>query len=221
MKRFWKLAGALLGVALVSIALGWLGGRRTQTESRSSDDTTEAPPVPTEQAQAKHGDSSFFSRHSKNRAGASLTNEAALITGSTNIIPQWEEKVDGILTSESKEADKAKQMLEMLPRLPEDGQVEVAHHVSNLLPDQDYASLGKLLTNSSLPEPVLDVLLADTLNRPNSLKMPALLDVARDPGNPKAGEAKELLTVLLEQDYGTDWNLWQSKVEVWLRDNPD
>ena len=221
MNRFWKLAVALLGIMLVGIVLGWLGSRRAQTGSQPSGDTSATPSIQTAQTQAKQVNPSFFSRPSKNRAAAAITNEADLSAVATNIIAQWEGKVDAILTSEGKEADKAKQMLELLPRLPEDGQIEVAHHISNLLPDQNYAALGKLLTNSTLPEPVLDVLLADTLNRPNSLKLPALLDVAREPGNPKAGEAKELLTLFLEQDYGTDWNLWQSKVEVWLRDNPD
>ena len=221
MNRLWKLVGGLLGVVLVGIALWWGGSRRAQPGSQPSGDTFETPPVPTAQTPAKTGNSSFFRRLSKNRAIASLTNEGALSATSTNLIVQWEARVDGVLTSDGKEADKAKQMLELLPRLPEDGQVEVAHHISNLLPDQDYASLENLLTNATLPEPVLDVLLADTLNRPNSLKLPTLLDVARDPKNPKAGEAKELLTVFLEQDYGTDWNLWQSKIVVWLKNNPD
>ena len=89
------------------------------------------------------------------------------------------------------------------------------------MPDQDYASLVSLLTNSALPEDVLDVLLADALNRPNSVKLPALLDVARDPQNPKAPEARELLQLFLDDDYGNDWATWQSKMQDWLKENPD
>ena len=112
-------------------------------------------------------------------------------------------------------------MLAILRRLPTEGQVEVAQHVSNLLPDEEYAPLGKLLTDPKLPEEVLDVLVVDVLNRPNSLKLPLLLEVARDAGHPKAVEAKELLEVYLEEDYGTDWNKWQSKLDQWIRENPD
>ena len=36
----------------------------------------------------------------------------------------------------SSDADKAKQMLEMFPQLPADGQEEVARHLSNLVPDR-------------------------------------------------------------------------------------
>jgi len=139
----------------------------------------------------------------------------------SDLITNWEDRVDEILTSSVPEADKARKMLEMFPRLPEGGQVEVAQHLANLVSDQDYPSLGRFLTNSALPEPVLDVLVADVLNRPNSVKLPALLGVARDPQNPKAGEAKDILQLFLEEDYGADWNTWQAKVDQWLKDNPD
>ena len=52
--------------------------------------------------------------------------------------------MDEILGSASSDPDKAKQMLEMFPTLPEDGQEEVARHLSNLLPDQDYGLMRSL-----------------------------------------------------------------------------
>ena len=63
---------------------------------------------------------------------------------------------------------------EMFPNLPEDGKEEVAQHLSNLVADEDYAPLGKLLTDATLPESVLDVLMADVLNRPNAVKLRAV-----------------------------------------------
>src|SRR5207245_8714191 len=133
----------------------------------------------------------------------------------TNVISDWENKIEEILQAECPENEKAKKMLQIFPRLPEDGQVEVAQHLSNLVSDQDYAALGKLLTDDKLPEPVLDVLMADVLNRPNSLKLPLLLEVAKDPQNPKAGEARDLLELFLEENYGTNWNQWQAKMQQW------
>ena len=47
--------------------------------------------------------------------------------------------------------------------------------------------------SSALPEDILDVLLEDVLNRPNTIKLPMLLEVARDPQNPKSAEAKDVL----------------------------
>jgi hypothetical protein len=139
----------------------------------------------------------------------------------TNLIPAWEDKVDEILGSTSSDPDKAKQMLEMFPQLSAAGQEEVAQHLSNLMPDQDYGLMQAYLTNAALPEEVLDVLLGDVLNRPNSLKLPALLAVARTPQHPKAAEAKDFLELFLEEDYGNDWEKWQGSMEQWLKENPD
>ena len=109
----------------------------------------------------------------------------------------------------------------MFLTLPADGQEEVAQHLANLVPDQDFGLMHPYLTNSSLPEDVLDVLLDDVLNRPNSLKLPALLDMARSPQHPKAAEAKDFLELLLDEDYGDDWEKWQTKMNEWLKENPD
>jgi len=71
--------------------------------------------------------------------------------------------------------------------------VEVAKHLSNLLPDQDYAPLGQLLANPHLPEDVLETLMADVMNRRNGLKLPALLGVARTAQHPKPLMPKKCL----------------------------
>ena len=65
------------------------------------------------------------------------------------------------------------------------------------------------------------MLIVDVLNRPNTLKLPLLLELARDAQHPKAAEAKDLLELYLEEDYGSDWNKWQAKMEQWLKENPD
>lgn len=217
--KLLKFAGILAVVVSGGVLLGWLGsgGSGSETEVPQAlppgpepvNVGAVAPPV------AREAPGRPVSRPVNIALGAPDSAAApALITN-------WEEKVDEILTSAAPEADKARRMLEMFPRLPEGGQVEVARHLANLVSDQDYPSLARYLTNSALPESVLDVLVADVLNRPNSVKLPALLGVARDPQNPKAGEAKDILQLFLEEDYSSDWNLWQAKVDQWLKDNPD
>ena len=133
----------------------------------------------------------------------------------------WSERVDAILTAERPEADKAKELLELFPHLPEGGQVEVATHLSNLVPNQDYAPLANLLTNAALSPDVLEVFFRDALNRPNTLKLPALLDIARTPQHPNVVDAKETLAFLLGEDDGDDWAKWQARIDEWLRANPD
>ena len=141
--------------------------------------------------------------------------------GASLLITNWDDKLEEILAADGSTDGKARQMLDMFTNLPEAGQVEVARHLCNLVSDQDYPRLSQLLADPHLPQEVLDTLMGDALNRPNSLKLPALLEVARTPQHPKAGDAKEVLGFLLEADYGDDWPKWQDKVQEWLKDNPD
>src|SRR5437867_4966494 len=218
MHRFAKvlwILGLAAAVLLIGVGIGWVATRKTTADARTSERKSPSinPEVPTRVP--------FFSTNARPHRALSSNKTPSPTATATNLITDWEDKLDDILGSEGQDTDKAKQMLAMFPRLPEDGQVEVAQHVSNLLPDQEYASLGKLLLDSKLPEAVLDVLIVDVLNRPNSLKLPLLLEVAREPQHPKAAEAKDLLELYLEEDYGTDWNKWQAKLEQWIKDNPD
>lgn len=133
----------------------------------------------------------------------------------------WEDKIDDIVGSDDPDTNKVKQLFALFPKLPPDGQEEVAQHLSNLVDDEDYAPLGELLKNAKLPEGVLDELLADVLNRPNDLKLPLLLDLASNPDHAKKDEAKDLLELYLGEDYGSDWNAWGTHMTNWMQQNPD
>lgn len=220
MSKLSKLlvAGAVVGgLALVGFMLSRRDGKAPET------DTAPAVSEPATPAPEETNRSTFFARRVSRQPAQTATNGAPMgvTETATNAIAGWEDKMDEILGSASPEPEKARQMLAMFPKLPADGQEEVARHLSNLLPDQDYGLMRGYLTDASLPADVLDVLLDDVLNRPNSLKLPALLDVARSAQHPKAAEAKDFLELLLEEDYGEDWGKWQAKMEEWLKDNPD
>jgi hypothetical protein len=133
----------------------------------------------------------------------------------------WEEKIDDIVGSDEPDTNKVQKLYALFPKLPPDGQEEVAQHLSNLVDDEDYAPLGEMLKNDKLPEGVLDELLADVLNRPNNVKLPELLQVASDANHAKHDEAKDLLELYLGEDYGTDWNSWGQHMTNWMQQNPD
>jgi hypothetical protein len=151
------------------------------------------------------------------------TNESTMPPKTTQpgVIADWDEKVNDILGPEGDEKEKAKKLIELFPHLPPDGQEEVAHHISNLVADEDYAPLSNFVTNSALPEAVLDVFVEDVFNRPNAIKLPLLLDIAQDPQHPRSSEAKDVLELFLEEDFGSDWTKWHAKMDQWLKDNPD
>lgn len=148
---------------------------------------------------------------------------AAWVTAAgTNAISNWETLLEEMLADETREPHaKGKQLLELLPRIPAAGQAETAQHIANLLADEDYAALASYFTNITTSIEVQDVILADLLGRPNSVKLPVLLDAARTPDHPKATDAREMLELYFEHDYGTDWDAWRSKMEEWLKSNPD
>jgi hypothetical protein len=142
------------------------------------------------------------------------------VTGA-NSTTNWEDSLDEILSGEGDDAAKARSMLELFPKAPAEGQAEIAQHIANLTADEDYAGVAHYATNSTLPEEVLEVFVDDLMNRPNSVKLPTLLQIARDDKHPKAADAKEVLELFLEEDYGTDWAKWQTKMQEWLQENPD
>jgi len=212
--------GLIAGIVGVGLLLGWWGSRRPATDGR--------PPVET---------APLAETTPANRTPAPISNDApappvsntpaaqpAPVTPAAvpdNTLAVWEQQVDRILGADTDDTNKVQQLFQVFPGLPEEGQIEVAQHLSNLVSDEDYAPLGQLLQNAKLPEPVLDVLLGDALNRPNAVKLPTLLEVARNPDHVEAGEAKDLLELYLDEDYGTNWDVWRQKLQEWLKANPD
>jgi len=211
-----RILGVVVAILIIGVSLGWWQTRKTVLTESSGPVTAPSNGVRTDRLP-------FFATNSRPRPAEASINKFPQPQPSTNsnLISDWEDKLEDILGSDADEPIKAQQLLALFPRLPEDGQVEVAQHLSNLVSDEAYAPLGKYLIDSKLPEPVLDVLMVDVLNRPNAVKLPLLLEVARDSQHPKASEAKDLLELYLEEDYGTDWNKWQSKLDQWIKDNPD
>ncbi len=226
MRNFSKILaglGILAAIAGVGILIGWLGSRGSQSPVppppvQPVDSSPTTHPVPS----ATNPPATQAANPGLNPVPSPATNvESPTAAAGTNLLADWESRVDEILTPDTDNTNKVTQLLDIFPHLPEDGQIEVAQHLSNLVPDDNYTPLGQLLQNAKLPETVLDVLMADALNRPNGVKLPVLLDVAQNPDNAKAGEAKDLLELYLDGDYGTDWNQWHQKLQQWLKENPD
>jgi hypothetical protein len=211
------LIAAVIGVVLVGVRFSRRSAAAPEADAQAflSEPTSPAP--------EETNPPSFFNQRPRREASPTVgdVGSTGMSDTDTNPLSDWESKVDEILSSTGSDADKAKQMVEMFPTLPPEGKEEVVRHLTNLLPDQDYGLMRSFLIDASLPENVLDFLLDDVLNRPNGLKLPALLEVARNAQHPKAAEAKNFLTLFIEEDYGSDWDKWQTGVDAWLKANPD
>ena len=133
----------------------------------------------------------------------------------------WQKAIDQVLTQKSEPAVIGASLLELIPDLPAAGRLEAAQHVANLIPDENYEPVSRLLVNPETSEDVQELLLMDLLNRSNAVKLPTLLEVARTPDHAKAQQAKNLLQPYLVEDYGNNWAKAQQKVAIWLKEHPD
>jgi hypothetical protein len=206
-----KFALFLAVIVGIGIGIGWLATRPPQSSepvpAAGTDDNTfkaAAAPAP--------GPTQPVGANGSSSAGTS---------DSGMTVVNWQDQIGDILASDSEISNKCANLLNLFPHLPEAGQIEAAHHLSNLVDDSDYTSLGKILTDPTTSTNVDDVLMLDVMNRPNALKLPTLLQIASDPGHPEAADARSKLAMYLEDDYGTDWYLWQNKINEYMSNNPD
>lgn len=138
----------------------------------------------------------------------------ATTAASAPAVATWQSKVSEVLTSATPPADQARSLLTLFPSLPPAGQFEAAHHISNLLPNESYATWSAYLTNTAVSVEVRNVIYADALQRPESVRLPLLLELARTPASGRTSEALALLRQTLREDYGTDWQRWQQSIQA-------
>jgi len=143
------------------------------------------------------------------------------LTSTDNGAASGAERVSEVLTSTASSTAKAQALLGLFPQLPAVEQATAAHHIVNLLPDDSYPSFATQLTNANASAEVRAIIYADLLQRPNAIKLPWLLAIARSPWVGQASEAALLLQATLREDHGTNWSVWSERVSAWLQANPD
>jgi hypothetical protein len=133
----------------------------------------------------------------------------------------WEERLDEILGDADDDTDrKANQLLDMMDKVNASAQEEIAGHIVNLVDDKDFvARVSKYLTNAAVPESVSSVFMNDLYNRDELIKLPLVLAVARNEKHPLRDEAKDLLELYVEEDYGTDWAKWEAATKKYLQEH--
>lgn len=173
--------------------------------------------VGTESPAMQPGESRFFTKRNSARVPAPLNAATPMTaTGGAEIVADWEPRLAAVLRLDVEPSEMGRQMLEMLPQLPPAGRLQAIRRVAESLPDGDYAPLGKMLSDPETPEDELDAMMRDLLHRPNSLKLPALLTVARTAGHPYRADAREILAVVLGEDFEEDWGTWESAIAAWV-----
>ena len=217
----WALIVGFLALAgVVGIGVGWLATRSSDSEIASkpvAEVTSTQEPAKTvipksavttnlvvKRAKASNDDSSA---DGSNPAAPTAANE------------QWQQSLEDVLVSEGEPEQKAERLLNLLPHLNAEAQVEVSQHLVNFVMDDHYERVAEIVTNAATPEAVSSVFLTDLLNRNDGLKLPLLLSVAKNQDHPKHEEAQNLLELFIQENFGQDWNKWDQAVTNWLAQN--
>lgn len=136
------------------------------------------------------------------------------------IIAPWEKQREDILRSSASAGEKAERLLPLLPLLAGEEQQEATRHAINLLSDDHFLAAAACFTNVNAPTNVQSLFMADLLNRPEKVKLPLSLALARNAEHPCAAEAKKLLDLYIGEDFGTNWSAWEAAVQAKLQSNP-
>ncbi len=134
------------------------------------------------------------------------------------VVP-WDQRLDQILMIGGEPNEKSDSLLQLMTTAPEEAQVEIVPHLLNMTQDDHYDGVAGLLTNAETPSAVSTLLMNDLLNRHNSLKLPMLQAVASNGDHPLKDQAKDMLELFLQADYGTNWDQWGTAVTDWLQQN--
>jgi hypothetical protein len=209
-----KFAVFLAVIVGIGIGIGWLATRPKSTDSDQANSFAQG-------ADAQRSSPAINAAPTARPVILPVNANPDEDTDSKGMVTNWEDRIGDVLASDSSISNKCNSLFELFPRLPEAGQVEAAHHLSNLVGNDNYDPLGKILTNPTTSSNVDDVLMLDVLNRPGTIKLPTLLQIARTPNHPEAADARSKLTLYLEDDFGDDWFKWQAKIDDYLTNNPD
>jgi hypothetical protein len=207
---------ALAGIAALLIALGWY--LVSPNPSALSPESPALPPpttLNTEPAEPSSLPASPQPAPTPKPANADPAPSPAA-TG----LAAWELKIDEALRTQADHSTIAKVLLQQIPYMPPEGQQAAAQHITNLISDKDYLDVIPYVQNSKIGDGFQEIIVSESLNRPNSVKLPVLLASARMPKHPMKETAISILSVLLDQNHGNDWAKWEAAVNEALKQQP-
>jgi hypothetical protein len=212
-----RVLGVLALAAFVGVFIGWMKSRNGDIQSIA------VPAEPDQQvmAIASVATTPVAPPPATNPHPARIPREEPVNTPPPVAVNmEWENQLDDVLLANTDSNTKADRILALIPTAPTNAQVELSQHLVNMVQDDHYDGAAQLLTNPVTPAAVSTVLMNDLLNRNNTLKLPMLLSVARDPDHPLKDQAKDMLELLLQEDDGSNWDQWSATITNWLQNNP-
>lgn len=164
-------------------------------------------------------------------AGSSITPAKAAISGTSQAkatsgpaaaipVPQedWEVKLEKIVHSALEMEDIADRLIVLFPSLPATGKEEAAQHICDNVSDETYGKMRPLTVDAGLGEEVLDVFYTDLGNRDEKVRLPVLLEIAKNTRHPYRTEATEELTFILDTKPGRDFSQMEAALNIYLKE---
>lgn len=129
----------------------------------------------------------------------------------------WETSIRSIAEAPGQDdAQIGRRLLEVLPNLPVQGRETAAEEAIRRIPNAQYDLAVPAITNPNTYGLALTAMFADLMERPEAIRLPTLLKIARTPQHPLAPNARENLDSLLGDDFGTDWIRWDAAIKASL-----
>ncbi|MBL9114871.1 MAG: hypothetical protein JNJ83_07660 [Verrucomicrobiaceae bacterium] len=126
-------------------------------------------------------------------------------------------KIGTIIQQEATpEAVSAKLYL-LFPNFTSYEKVAAAPHMVNLTSDEELPKMINLLKNPLTPPEAMESFFNDMLNRPPELGWPVLIDIIGQPRHPMAEQARELMSTIVGDDFGTDITKWREGLREQLK----
>jgi hypothetical protein len=107
-------------------------------------------------------------------------------------------------------------LINLLPSLGKEGQIQATRHICNLLSDKEFNRVLHIWRNPNSSGEVLDAFSSDLANRSHQVMLPAMIDAMRQPTHPCREEAKARLQIFLKEDYGNDFAKWDAAATGFL-----
>jgi hypothetical protein len=125
----------------------------------------------------------------------------------------WEASIRSVLSRDkATDAEKAIGLFQLLPGMPAEGAETCAEEAVKRLPNAEYRHAQAAVSNPGTYGLALGVLFSDLMERPDNLRLPTLVTIARNSAHPYAAPAHDNLELLLGQDFGEDWSRWENAV---------
>ena len=100
-------------------------------------------------------------------------------------------------------------LLLLFPNFSRVEKIAAAPHIVNLTGDEDLPKVVGFLKSPLTPPEAMETFFNDMLNRPPELGWQVLVDLIKENNHPMAGQAKEILTTIVGDDFGNDAAKWQ------------